>query len=176
MTKPLAATTPDPRLPAMNVPSLIDHILARYHEQHRRELPAIIALARKVERVHRDVPAAPLGLADTLERLSEEMESHMRKEELVLFPAMRGGVQEGIGEPIAVMRADHENHAGTIQRIEELAGNFAVPDGACISWRNLYAAAEKFCADLLEHIRVENDILFPKFELAARNGCICSHG
>jgi regulator of cell morphogenesis and NO signaling len=176
MTKPLAGTTPDSRLLAMNIPSLIDHILARYHEMHRQELPGIIALARKVETVHRNMPEAPLGLADTLERLSEELDEHMRKEELVLFPAMREGIQDGFSDPISVMRNDHENHARTVQVMEKLTGGFAVPDGACNSWRSLYAATEKLCADLLEHIQVENYVLFPRFELAARSGCICSHG
>ena len=172
---PIAGTTPDSSLLAMNIPSLIDHILARYHELHRRELPGIIALARKVETVHRDMPDAPLGLADTLERLSEDLEAHMKKEELVLFPAMREGAQEGISGPISVMRGDHEDHGRTIQMVKELASGFAVPDGACNSWRSLYAAAEKLCSDILEHIQVENSILFPRFELTAKSGCICSH-
>ena len=63
-----------PQLAALNVAALIDHIVSRYHEIHRQELPELLALARKVERVHHDVPEAPLGLADVLERLSAELE------------------------------------------------------------------------------------------------------
>jgi regulator of cell morphogenesis and NO signaling len=176
MSKTLAAAAPELDLPAMSIPNLIDHILMRYHEPHRQELPAIIALARKVERVHHDVPEVPQGLADALEQLSKELDEHMKKEELVLFPIMRGTIQHAIRDPIEIMRGDHENHAGIVRQLKELTEGFAVPEGACTSWQSLYVAAEKLCADLLEHIHVENDILFPRFELAARSGCICSHG
>ena len=43
--------------------ALIDYILSRYHEVHRRELPELIKLSRKVEAVHADHPRAPRGLA-----------------------------------------------------------------------------------------------------------------
>lgn len=58
MTVQAQDTAAAQNLAAMPVDSLIDHILARYHEIHRHELPALIALARKVERVHHDVPNA----------------------------------------------------------------------------------------------------------------------
>ena len=165
-----------PQLAALNVAALIDHIVSHYHEIHRQELPELLALARKVERVHHDVPEAPLGLADVLERLSDELNTHMHKEEFVLFPAMRQGVNEGLAQPITMMRHEHEDHAGTICRLEELARGFAVPEGACGSRQRLYAGLKKLCEDIRAHIRVENDVLFPRFELTAKSGCICEHG
>ncbi len=51
----LAALDPGaPRAVPTEPSALIDHILARYHEVHRRELPELIRLARRVEAVHRD--------------------------------------------------------------------------------------------------------------------------
>lgn len=47
--------------------ALVDHILNLYHEVHRRELPELIRLARKVEAVHVGRAEAPRGLADALE-------------------------------------------------------------------------------------------------------------
>jgi len=165
-----------PQLAALNVAALIDHIVSHYHKIHRQELPELLALARKVERVHNDVPEAPLGLADVLERLSAELEIHMQKEELILFPAMQQGVKEDIMQPITMLRHEHEDHAGTIRLLEELARGFAVPEGACGSWQRLYAGLKKLCEDISEHIRVENEILFPRFELTTKSHCICAHG
>ncbi len=176
MTVQAQDTAAAQNLAAMPVDSLIDHILARYHEIHRHELPALIALARKVERVHHDVPNAPLGLADALEGLAIELDVHMKKEELVLFPAMRRGLKDGIAEPIAMMRHDHDDHDETIRKVEELASGFAVPAGACGSWQNLYAGGRKLCDDLRQHIHIENNVLFPRFELAGKGRCICAHG
>lgn len=42
-----------------STPALIVHILERYHETHRRELPALVGLAQKVETVHGTDPNAP---------------------------------------------------------------------------------------------------------------------
>ena len=71
--------------------ALIDYILTRFHDRHRAELPELIALADKVERVHADAADVPHGLAAVLRRVAGELESHMQKEELVLFPAIRQG-------------------------------------------------------------------------------------
>ena len=38
---------------------LIDHILTRYHETHRRGLPELVKLSRKAEAVHSDHPQVP---------------------------------------------------------------------------------------------------------------------
>lgn len=159
----------------LNVSDLIDHIVARYHDAHRRELPELVALAEKVERVHHDAAAAPLGLAAALSRLSAELDMHMNKEEQVLFPAMRHGVTETIARPIAVMRHEHDGHGEIVAEIGRLTNNCKVPEGACGSWQRLYAGVGKLCNDLASHMAAENDVLFPRFELAAKGGCICAH-
>lgn len=142
--------------------ALIKHILLRYHETHRRELPELIRLARKVEAVHRDNPAVPSGLADVLEETLASLTSHMMKEEAVLFPLMQNGhVPPG---PIGVMRAEHDGEAGHIRSLQELTHGYEVPDGACNTWRALYTGVEKFVTDLTEHIHLENNVLFPRFE------------
>lgn len=41
--------------------ALIDHNRTRYHDTHRRELPELIALARKVESAHATDPDTPHG-------------------------------------------------------------------------------------------------------------------
>ncbi|MDO5758570.1 MAG: DUF542 domain-containing protein, partial [Rhodobacterales bacterium] len=66
--------------------ALIDHIQTRYHAVHRRQLPDLVALSRKVEKVHASHPDVPAGLADLMQQMIGEMEVHMKKEELLLFP------------------------------------------------------------------------------------------
>lgn len=36
---------------------IIDHIIVRYHDRHREQLPELILQASKVERVHADKPS-----------------------------------------------------------------------------------------------------------------------
>lgn len=147
--------------------ALIDHILSRYHQRHHADLGRLVALARRVEAVHADDPEAPLGLAGALATLSEEMADHMAREEMILFPAMRAGGARGIAHPIAVMRADHDDHAGNIAVIRALTRDLTPPDHACGSWRSLYEGTAALLGDLVAHMALENDILFPRFEAAA---------
>lgn len=166
----------------MTMPSdladLTAHIETHYHANHRQQLPHLIALARKVEGAHAAAPSVPRGLADLLAQLAREMEGHMAKEEQVLFPAIRRGGMPGIEHPIRMMRADHADHAEELNRICALTGDLTLPDHACGTWARLYADLGVFVAELSEHIRLENEVLFPAFDLATPNlhrGCAC-HG
>jgi regulator of cell morphogenesis and NO signaling len=143
--------------------ALIDHIIRRYHDVHRRELPELIRLARRVEAVHRDHPKVPAGLADGLQEILRELDEHMQKEELVLFPMMRDGGNPMIGMPIARMRVEHDEHGERLRRLEALTDYGQCPEGACPTWRALYAGTRKLVDDLMEHIHLENNVLFPRF-------------
>lgn len=143
--------------------SLVTHIIARYHQTHRRELPELIRLARRVEAVHRDHPRAPAGLADVLEAMSAGLEEHMLKEEGVLFPMMLQGGHPMLMHPIAQMRHEHDDHGEALGRIERITDSFRLPEGTCRSWQALNAGTAKLAADLMEHIHLENNVLFPRF-------------
>ncbi len=150
-------------LPA-DAADLTRHIESRYHARHREQLPRLMALAERVELVHADHQDAPFGLAGLLGRIQGDMEIHMKKEELILFPAIRRGGMPGIEHPIAVMRADHAGHDDDIADLRRITGGPALPEHACNSWTALYTELTEFIDDLTEHMRIENDILFPQFE------------
>ena len=145
---------------------LIDHILSRYHETHREELAWLIPLAQKVETVHGDHDDAPLGLTEALIALRDELESHMVKEEQVLFPMMRQGGHPMIVHPIAAMRHEHDTTTDMLRAVEHVTHSLTLPDGACRSWTALYTGLGKLTEDLVAHIHLENAVLFPRFEVA----------
>ncbi len=137
---------------------LIGHILERYHARHREQLPELIFLAAKVERVHSDSASCPSGLADLLRDMSHELESHMMKEEQILFPMLAGGIYPN--GPINVMQDEHLEHLEAINRLCSLTNNMKVPAGACNSWRSLYLGLQTLVDDLMRHITLENYFLF----------------
>ena len=100
--------------PLQDAAELTRHIETRYHARHREQLPALVQLAERVESVHFGDDNVPEGLSDLLRGMIGAMEVHMKKEELILFPAIRKGGAPGIENPIAVMRADHDDHAAEV--------------------------------------------------------------
>ena len=163
------ASTPDPA-PIHDAAELTRYIETRYHQRHRAQLPQLAKLAERIETVHSGDDNVPAGLADIVRRMIGEMEVHMKKEELILFPAIRKGGMPGLENPIAVMRADHDNHDRDIAAIRRLTKGPTLPENACGSWSALYAGLEEFLSDLAEHMRLENDVLFPQFEPGAAAG------
>jgi regulator of cell morphogenesis and NO signaling len=145
---------------AVSPTGLVDHILVRFHERHREQLPELLRLARRVEQVHGDCADCPAGLADHLSAMQQELESHMQKEEQVLFPLLARGHGAMAGSPITVMRMEHDQHGQALQRLAMLTNNITLPRAACNTWRALYLGLRTFREDLMEHIHLENNILF----------------
>ena len=145
------------------LPEFLDFILTRYHEPLRADLPALLDAARKVERVHAKKVSCPHGLASLLEQLDAEIRQHLAKEEQVLFPALRSGTEgANVHMPIRVIMQEHDDHGANLHRLRELATDFSPPPEACATWRALYAGLEKLESELMEHIHLENNVLFPR--------------
>jgi len=141
--------------------ALIDFILERFHERHRGQLPELIRLANRVEQVHGNKPDCPHGLAEHLWRMQQELESHMLKEEQILFPMLRRDIPlPQTNGPIAVMRYEHDEHGAALRRLAELTEDMTPPENACNTWRALYRGLEELRDDLMQHIHLENNILF----------------
>ncbi len=143
---------------------LIEHILNRYHDTHRDQLPEMIRLAQRVERVHSGHPECPAGLSAHLETMRAELESHMAKEEQILFPMIARGISGMARGPISVMRSEHEDHATALARLDELTNGLNLPEGACNTWRRLYEEIGQFRQDLRDHIDTENTVLFARID------------
>ncbi|MFM7026994.1 MAG: iron-sulfur cluster repair protein YtfE, partial [Limnohabitans sp.] len=153
-----ALQQPQDMPPAPSCNELIDHILQRYHEVHRQQLPELVRMARRVEAVHRDHPQVPHGLADHLETMEQELLEHMAKEEQILFPLLRQGGHPMVVHPIGMMRHEHVSHGAQIERLAELTTQHQPPAEACNTWRALYAGTARLTEDLIEHIHLENNL------------------
>lgn len=143
---------------------LVEHILNRYHDTHRDQLPEIIRLAQRVERVHSGHPDCPVGLSAHLEAMQAELDNHMAKEEQILFPMILRGISGMARGPISVMRSEHEDHAGALARLNELTNALQLPEEACNTWCRLYEEIGTFRQDLQDHIDLENKVLFARID------------
>ncbi len=147
-----------PSVTTMSSRAIVDFIVQRYHEPLRGELPELVRMAERVEKVHAHKAGCPHGLAAHLARVQHELLDHMAKEEGVLFPLLCAGVSPPA--PIAVMRREHDEHGASLARTRELTESFAPPPGACATWRALYLRLEELESELMDHIHLENNVLF----------------
>lgn len=149
--------------PAVGTAALVTLIVERYHEPLRRDFPGLIALADRVETLHGDHPDCPHGLAVILTALWADLGEHIDIEERVIFPLLTSGKPELAEAPLRRMREDHRAQAATIEALGSITGGFRPPADACRSWRTLCTHLERFKFDTLDHVRLEDEVLFRAF-------------
>ena len=151
---------------------LIGHILLRHHAYLRSEFPRIAELFAKVISAHGERQPVLFQIREIFTALREELESHMMKEELILFPAigkLEGASARGvrapmcsIEHPVARMEHEHEVAGRAVAEMRQLTRDYAIPVEACNAYRALFAALVELESDLHRHIHLENNILFPR--------------
>ncbi|HET9268620.1 MAG TPA: iron-sulfur cluster repair di-iron protein [Vicinamibacterales bacterium] len=154
-----AVAAPAARWDLVPLTELTDHIVTYYHRRLRAALPHLVDMARMVEARHGDKVSCPVGLTALLEQVQQSTFDHLDKEEAILFPAIarRAGAIAG---PVSMMELEHEHHKDDLQRIRTLTSQLTPPAAACTTWRALYAGLQQFEQELMEHIHLENNVLF----------------
>ena len=148
--------------------ALAGHIVTTYHDPLREELPRLESMAAKVARVHGG-KAPYLTRIDTIvSELSAELQSHMQKEEQVLFPAIRaiegnqGRPAVPISAPIAVMEAEHDHAGALLSELRAITDGYVAPFWACQTFHALYDGLAELETAMHVHVHLENNILFPR--------------
>ena len=154
---------------------LIEHILSQHHAYIRQESPRLNLLAEKVIHKHGAGHPELATIRDLFAALSQELDAHLSKEEIVLFPfvlklakaSATGGELPAacfasVEIPISRMLAEHDDAGALTARLRSLSNNYQAPEEACPSYLGLYRGLEDFERDLHQHIHLENNILFPR--------------
>lgn len=158
--------------------ALADHIEATHHAYLHAALPQLAAQFDKVVAAHGANHPELAEARAVLGQLRAELESHMFKEEKVLFPLIRQLEAASsrptfhcgsINNPIRVMEHEHDQAGSALARLQELTGGYRPPEDACTTYRALLQGLSDLEADLHRHIHKENNVLFPRAaELEAR--------
>jgi regulator of cell morphogenesis and NO signaling len=155
-------STTDAQWTSAPLHDLVRYIVARYHDDLRRELPQVIEMAYRAEAEQMANPAFPRGLGPHLERILVAVHDHLLKEERILFPMILEGSGRRARGPIRVMQEEHEGHAANMMHIRTLTNNLTPPPDAGATWQALYLRLRRLEAELFDHINLENTILFPR--------------
>lgn len=162
-----SVSTPGLSNPATLPPAeLASYIVTTHHDFLRRELPRLQAMADRVAHVHGGHTPSLVEVQEVFTGLRLELESHIMKEEQILFPAisdMAAGRQEpeALDGPIACMINEHEDAGRALERLNSLTAGYTPPAEACNTYRALFAGLGDLEEDLHRHIHLENAVLFP---------------
>jgi len=150
---------------------LSKHIVEAYHEPLRGELSRLTNLVNKVARVHGINHPEIIEVASIFKTFREELELHMQKEEMILFPGIvmvEAGQTKSFGcggridNPIEVMTREHENVGEALEKFRTLTNNYAPPTDACDTYKVLLHSLANLELLMHEHVHKENNILFPR--------------
>ncbi|MBX9880184.1 MAG: iron-sulfur cluster repair di-iron protein [Candidatus Obscuribacterales bacterium] len=161
---------------------LIDHIVSAYHNTLREELKRLESLLKKVAGVHGEAHPELKDLSTCFLRFKNDLEMHMQKEEMILFPLCKKIESSktihafhcgGIANPIQVMRFEHDTAGADLELMSKLTNSFTPPADACNSFRALLDGLAEITSEMHEHVHLENNILFPR-AIALETSCSTS--
>ena len=165
---------------AMALGDLIDDILQKHHHYLRQELPRLGNMLAKVAKVHGENAPYMQDVDRVFGNFRAELDSHMMKEECILFPAIRAlekndkTAQFPFGSlscPINTMEAEHENAGDALEAFRTLTNGYSPPEWACNTFRAALDGLEELERNMHQHVHKENNILFPKaLKLEAQRG------
>ncbi|MCM4170302.1 iron-sulfur cluster repair di-iron protein [Arenibacter sp. TNZ] len=153
---------------------LADYIEKKHHRYVESQLPILNQYLAKLCRVHGEQHPELLEITAHFNKCAGELAIHMKKEELIVFPAIRKMIQSKqhgnplaeqhfgtIQNPIQMMMEEHENEGDRFRLIAELSDNYTPPEDGCNTYRVTFSLLQEFEEDLHQHIHLENNILFP---------------
>jgi regulator of cell morphogenesis and NO signaling len=155
---------------------LTDYIVNVHHQYLRKALPeAKDYLNDFIEGHQKEFPF----LSDVLKiviSLSKEMFPHLVEEEEIIFPYIRqishayhskesyaGLLVRTLRKPVEnVMHHEHESVSRSLHELRQLTDHYTLPERACVSHKVTYLKLLEIDNDLVQHLHLENDILFPR--------------
>lgn len=151
--------------PAAQAATLIEHIQTRYHDTHRRALAQLLPLASQAVALGLHV-----GVVEQLASIGNALEQHMFKEEMRLFPMMEQGGNTLIGRLIEDLHREHGEHLPAVQELQSQLRAGDATGAAQPILAQLVRGVDDFARELAEHIRLEDEVLFPLFCHSAAAG------
>jgi regulator of cell morphogenesis and NO signaling len=159
---------------AWSIDRLIDHIVSTHHAYVRTAMPAIQGYLARLIQAHGARHPELVRVASVFELLSADLEQHLMKEEMVLFPYARELARTDAGgrhvlspfgtveNPIRMMEREHRDAAEGLRAMRELTNGFVPPDDGCTTYAVCMAELARFERDLHRHVHLENNVLFPR--------------
>lgn len=165
----------EPSFHTATLEELINHVVGKHHSFTRLEIARLKALLEKVCTAHGENHPELFRINLLFRELGADLETHMTKEERVLFPyviRMEAAAKQlvplfrppfgTVANPVRMMMLEHDRAGELLKEIRALSSDYVPPSDGCLSYQALYTALAELEKDLHQHIHLENNILFPR--------------
>jgi regulator of cell morphogenesis and NO signaling len=155
----------------LSLTELADHIEQTHHAYLHSELPRLEKMVTKVAAVHGEKEPRLQQIKDIFLAISQELATHLQKEEKILFPMIRQLESSTtvpsfhcgtIANPVHQMELEHDEAGVALGQLRQLTDNYTPPEWACNTYRAMLDGLLNFEQDMHQHIHKENNVLFPK--------------
>lgn len=151
----------------LSVYDMLADLEATHHVTEREMMGQIDQLLNKILIVHYPHHGEELTRVHSLfSRAKADLEEHFAKEERLVFPLMRANPHPD-AETIARVKELEDEHTvvgDILKEIQDLTGDFTLPDDACATFAQTYRTMKAFTEDVFVHVFKENSIAFPEYE------------
>ncbi|MGB3007653.1 MAG: DUF542 domain-containing protein [Chitinophagaceae bacterium] len=155
---------------------LTDYIIHVHHEYLKQSLPSIKEQLRQFVEEHRKKYPYLTEVEAQFETLSKVLMPHLQQEEDIIFPYIRqiahaydgkeayaGLLVRTLRKPVKdLMHQEHEILDKALTRFRVLTNNYTPPESSCTSHRLSFSLLKELDNDLLQHLYLENEVLFPR--------------
>lgn len=155
---------------------LTDYIVHVHHAYLRKSLPIIEDQLKKFVAEHLKKYPQLSDLESNFSYLKAMMIPHLRQEEEIIFPYIKqishayesketyaSLLVRTLRKPVeAMMNHEHESLEKLIYQFRKLTNNYTAPESACTSHRLTFSYLQELDQDMVQHLFLENELLFPK--------------
>jgi regulator of cell morphogenesis and NO signaling len=154
---------------------LVDYIIENHHRYCKATIPVLLTQLRQLVEMLSGEHQHLRPVTMLFERMTREIEQHMRKEEMILFPYIKSLASAAeferrrpaapfisVAGPIAKMEEEHLEIGQICAKLRALLMDFTVPEGTPALYRTVVKGMQAFIKDVHQHIHLENNMLFPR--------------
>ena len=159
-----------------NIDFLIDYITNVHHAYLTVNFPEICETVERFTNGHSEKYPRLKELPRTLSALRDEILPHIEEENQIIFPYIKQIVHayesrepyaallvRTLRKPVEnLMHHEHEYIRKYLHKIRELTDNYIPPSSCCVTHKVAFLKLKELDGDLVQHIHLENNILFPK--------------
>lgn len=163
------------RFDRLPLTKLVGYLIDRHHVYARRQVAGIGALLAELSAGGESVRPELARVRRLFRALRQELLCHMEREEVSVFPhVIRAETAEGRDEEpwaagsdpflasVRMLMHEHDELCAMLDEIRAATDDYTPPRDACESHATLYKALRDLELDLLQHIHLEDNVLFPR--------------